>query len=619
MKTIYNEGRVVGLSAYEIYVKQFVQDHPDEDPATEREWLASSLAMGNSMLLKLSNVTIPEGKDVGIIEIPLPQNSKLCAANTIIASFMFAEGLPIAPGTAVNSNYGSGTYFWYKEIHNLGQLIQNNSTNPKDGYIASDYLTSIPPQAKLGYPSEWAKLRLRGYMSIYDGVVIQPGNWKASETSANCKDFEPDLSKSPVVRLLYNQNFANATILLTGFSISTVVKGESGIEGSTGTEHPENGDFLGPQAYPWANKIIFSIPSEVCNYFLNNNFERSLPQTDTNSARLKELSLIDSKASEAKEYYKTHQGSVIVENVKELNSLTGEYTVTEYNEGDPIPLPKDQKPGANILTLYSRRGASAPSALYESVVLVPDTLIVNNKDGSQNVTQRNQDVNLYPVDVVAPGTVKLFHGDTDSNRQKIRELEENEPENYGLLRTNDYILLQYNGTDYLPIVDVETTQSTISYISSSGSQATGQYYQNKVTTGNKSVKSISTVDKSGNALELDGNIVASVGVGADTSYLTWKHLLAALGNNLKLDVIGDVLRKFWKHTIRSESASTPYNSNSNGKFSIDANVEGNVIGSKQNYIVLGTGANAVRLYISKDVPTDTDIPVGSIGIGWGIK
>lgn len=619
MKTIYNEGRVVGLSAYEIYVKQFKQDHPDEDPATEREWLASSLAMGNSMLLQLSNVEIPEGKDVGVIEIPLPENSKLCAANTIIASQIYADGQYIAPGARVSSEYGSGVYFWYKDLNSIGVLIRNNSSTPKDGYIASNYLTTIPPVDNLGRPSEWAKLQLRSYMSIYDGIVIQPGTWKTTDASANCKDFEPDLSKSPVVRLLYNQNFARAKILLTGFSISTVIKGESGIDGSIGTLHPENGDFLGPQSYPWANKIVFSIPSKVCNYFFNNNFERSLPNNAADSSRLNELSLIDSKSSKADEYYKDHSGSVVVEEVNELNSLTGGYTLTEYDEGSPIPPPKDQKPGATILTLYSRRGPSAASALYESVVLVPDTVIVTRNDGNQSVSQRSQNVNLYPVDIVAPGTVKLYHGDNPSNRQKIKDLEANEPENYGLLRNDNYIILQYNGSDYVPIVDLDTLESNIQYITDSGSTATGKYYQSKVTAGGKSALAVSTVDTSGNALELDGSTVASIGAGADTSYLTWKQLLAALGNNLKLDVIGNVLRKFWKHTTRSESASAPYNSASNGKFSIDANVEGNVIGSKQNYIVLGTGANALRLYISKDVPTDADIPVGSIGIGWGIK
>lgn len=49
-KTIYNMGRVSGLSSYEIYVKQHDSVAPNEDPATEREWLASMMGMGSSMI-----------------------------------------------------------------------------------------------------------------------------------------------------------------------------------------------------------------------------------------------------------------------------------------------------------------------------------------------------------------------------------------------------------------------------------------------------------------------------------------------------------------------------------------------------------------------------------------
>ena len=40
---IWQEGRVVGLSAYEIYVKQHLSEYPDIPPATERQWLASNI------------------------------------------------------------------------------------------------------------------------------------------------------------------------------------------------------------------------------------------------------------------------------------------------------------------------------------------------------------------------------------------------------------------------------------------------------------------------------------------------------------------------------------------------------------------------------------------------
>ena len=56
-KQIWNEGRVVGYSAYEIYVKQHLLEDPSSPPASEREWLASSLAMGSSMLVKIPKIT----------------------------------------------------------------------------------------------------------------------------------------------------------------------------------------------------------------------------------------------------------------------------------------------------------------------------------------------------------------------------------------------------------------------------------------------------------------------------------------------------------------------------------------------------------------------------------
>ena len=41
-RVLYNEGRVVGYSAYEIYIQQLKAVDPDATPATEKEWLAST-------------------------------------------------------------------------------------------------------------------------------------------------------------------------------------------------------------------------------------------------------------------------------------------------------------------------------------------------------------------------------------------------------------------------------------------------------------------------------------------------------------------------------------------------------------------------------------------------
>ena len=54
IKTIYNEGRVVGASAYEIYVRNFYANDPNSTPPTERTWLANMFGSGSAMILKIN-------------------------------------------------------------------------------------------------------------------------------------------------------------------------------------------------------------------------------------------------------------------------------------------------------------------------------------------------------------------------------------------------------------------------------------------------------------------------------------------------------------------------------------------------------------------------------------
>ena len=79
---IYNEGRVVGLSAWELFVKQALGDgmSPEVIP-NEQQWLTSMIGMGSSMILKISADT-----QAGVHDYPLPINSNLSAAGVIIAN-----------------------------------------------------------------------------------------------------------------------------------------------------------------------------------------------------------------------------------------------------------------------------------------------------------------------------------------------------------------------------------------------------------------------------------------------------------------------------------------------------------------------------------------------------
>ena len=42
-KTLWNEGRVVGYSAYELYVRHAIATDPEHPPVDEKTWLSSML------------------------------------------------------------------------------------------------------------------------------------------------------------------------------------------------------------------------------------------------------------------------------------------------------------------------------------------------------------------------------------------------------------------------------------------------------------------------------------------------------------------------------------------------------------------------------------------------
>ena len=127
-RTIWNEGRVVGFSAYEEYVRQALIEDPETTPATEKEWLTSTLAWGSSMLLWVGpNST--EGYHYS--DFQFPDNCKLCAANTIIASFFDGEG------------GNTSTLGWARNVKSYGSLINNTSTSSPSGTVGPT--GTIPP------------------------------------------------------------------------------------------------------------------------------------------------------------------------------------------------------------------------------------------------------------------------------------------------------------------------------------------------------------------------------------------------------------------------------------------------------------------------------------------
>ena len=205
-------------------------------------------------------------------------------------------------------------------------------------------------------------------------------------------------------------------VLLTGFTLRTVLAGVSGLSGSTDTDtnFHRNGGFLGPAVFPWANKIVFSVPSAYASYFLNNKYSRKMatngnPSTKESVAKnVRSLPVIDMETTDPAAYYETQDLETRVPlEVLNLNTVNGDA----------------------VLTVYQRNSAFPP-ALFGTKV---------SEDGDQYA---------HPLDVVAPGTVKLFEGDNRAGlAAKSVNFEDKIPSNHALFRdTNDYVVRQIDHT-----------------------------------------------------------------------------------------------------------------------------------------------------------------------------
>ena len=542
---LYNEGRVVGYSAYELYVKQQQSIDPDTPPASERQWLASTIAMGSSMLLRINADTNHESGEEWMLEIPFPHEANkttmLCAANTIVASFF--------RGDATYLDDPSGVGGWAQRVTDYGDLISNTAQSAPNGQVGPT--GNVPNQILDKWPQE-EKNELSQYLKIVDGIVIQPGTWSDGQNQPPQKDFIPDLGSYPRLRILFKGPIETQfQILLTGFTIRTVVKGVTGLDGSTSTSNPQDGDFLGPGQFPWAAKIMFSIPSSYVSYFASNVYKRELP-SGSESLTVDDTSVIDMKTTKPETYYETnYPGARVSTNVAEYSSL-----------GD----------GTAVLTIYQKRD-KYPPALYGTYV---------DSEG-QNY--------LNPIDVVAPGTIKMFENATE---EELKDYEDTFDGTFGMNKNDDGTIGVLDKDDNLvPAADV--TVQDVTYTNPGGSSVKAKKVITK--TGTKQAQSISiSGDVAGNQYTVGSDTSSATTVGntsailgalqkviPDSSNVTWAALLEALANNKSVDILGDNL-KYVK------------------------------AGLPNNYIQF---PNGLRLYISSTEPLDDDVPVGSIGIGWG--
>ena len=270
MREIYNAGRVVGLSQYELYVRQLLSTNPAATPLTEREWLSSSFSESCSMILR-----IPAGTQRGYCDFVLPENSDLCGCTIIYASMFEGEVILTEDG------------HWATRVVEHNRLISNTASLHPETPGESGY---VPTQSDPEVITPEMAARCRNFVKITSGIMFQPGEWRPNvyytpvcnemgieilteqgeELLAPVNDdgayvsIMPDLTKAGVVRLAFAENITrDVYLLLHGFAHKSVIDAEIGVTLGTVSDRPQDGDFLGPAMFPWGVPIVIVVTTNV--------------------------------------------------------------------------------------------------------------------------------------------------------------------------------------------------------------------------------------------------------------------------------------------------------------------------------------------------------------------
>lgn len=256
-KQIYNEGRVVGLSQYEIFVKNWLSNTAtkDIDPPSEQEWLASTVGPGNSLLLKMLPDESHGDDEVWIYETHLPEGTNLCGCNPVIASLFIGSGAPTGD-----------TEVWPKYVNSYGDTVTNKTEKNLES-VLDPTLENLPYDIDLpNYGT--INTVIEQYSKIVDGTILQGGTWELN-TEKGVYDFKPDLSsnsKSMIRMQIKGKITQKFYILLTGLNYKSTIQGVSGLDGSIDKSGSQNGAYLGPAQYPWACKVLFTLPASYATF-----------------------------------------------------------------------------------------------------------------------------------------------------------------------------------------------------------------------------------------------------------------------------------------------------------------------------------------------------------------
>ena len=515
IKTIYNEGRVVGASAYEIYVRNFYANDPSGTPPTEQTWLSHMFGSGSAMILKINS-----GTPAGVQDFALPSNSILCGANTLFASVF--NGDCTWADTAATSATGAVGY-WAVNVSSYGGLIQNTSVSHPDS-------TTIPYGNSVFDNSDDLK-NVANYCTIAEGIVIQQGDWDTVSGITNpYEDLKhPSLGVSPAVVRFYLTKplTSDVKIIILGFMDSEFVNNLGNKEGSIdpATNGAVNGEFLGPAVFPWASKIIMIQPNLAS--LAADLYARQLPQGTLDSTTVGSYSFAGQTSTEDSQ-------SIIDLDTTDPNTY---YQVNSAKYGSSV-IPVDVqnaetiKDGFNILAvLEPGMTADKANAAYQSAN--PNDMFFPPALYARKVTQTGSQ-NMVPVDTAAPGTVKVFTSSTEA-------------ENYPKQLPNNYAFYYDPNSGALTFYTKDGTSGggaiTATLITEKINSGDSKGVRGVISASGNTLKLVALSDANGNLYPTDGTSATKT-IGTNDVGISWADLLDALANNKKIDILGSDLKSF---------------------------------------------------------------------------
>ena len=375
--------------------------------------------------------------------------------------------------------------------------------------------------------------------------------------------------------------------------------------------------MLGPEIFPWASKIVFSVPSYAYN--LLNSLTRTIPSDDVidnenydestqtlfdytlkdfDAATISSNSFLDFNSIKLTDYYTIHVNDfekipTLTENVGDVVLGLGDVnnTITAWYPGMSAEEINAAEDGSNFF----------PPAIYGAQI---------SETGEQT---------LVPLDVAAPGTVKGFKDSTQAFNYKT------------LLPDNCAIYHDTVNNTFSFVVDGES-DTTKWACTAKFSYIAGDYPKGELTVGTQKAQVITLTEPDGTTEYNLNGTSGTIEVGP-TDNLTWNAMLEGLKDNKAVDVLGTKL-----HNLGNELKATNTIGITNSITEAGANkitVTGNNpvsmtsgVSNSTNVLTLGNGTsiksgtnfiefdNGLRLYISSTEPETTNVPTGSIGIGW---